>query len=240
MLQSCSVGQTQSPTGRMTTGRMEATDLTVVHRILNPPDWPSGAAPARRTEPFCGRSDAPEAQAAAFRAQRIGLLFAAWSMWLEGAAKAVRRRTATRLGRRRRCSRDRCDRPSRAVTDARLHLDLHVRPLHADRVARDALRRGGLQHGAGLDVVDGPMPRARHLLARHLALTDRAAAVRAGVVDGVEAPLQVEEGDLLPSNFDALRRARREVGSVRDLDELGHMDLLATRREGPTNRCMQV
>jgi hypothetical protein len=49
------------------------------------------------------------------------------------------------------------------VTDARLHLDLHVRPLHADRVARDALRRGGLQHGAGLDVVDGPMPRARHL-----------------------------------------------------------------------------
>jgi hypothetical protein len=95
------------------------------------------------------------------------------------------------------------------VTDARLHLDLHVRPLHADRVARDALRRGGLQHGAGLDVVDGPMPRARHLLARHLALTERAAAVRAGVVDGVEAPLQVEEGDLLPSNFDALRRAPR-------------------------------
>src|SRR5262249_15476377 len=144
----------------------------------------------------------------------------------EAAAKAVRRRTATRLGRRRRCSRGRCDRPSRAVTDARLHLDLHVRPLHADRVARDALRRGGPQHGAGLDVVDGPMPRARHLLARHLALTERAAAVRAGVVDGVEAPLQVEEGDLLPSNFDALRRARREVGSVRDLDELRHMSVV--------------
>ena len=33
MLQSCSVGQTQSPTGRMTTGRMEATNPTVVHRI---------------------------------------------------------------------------------------------------------------------------------------------------------------------------------------------------------------
>src|SRR5262249_33458148 len=64
------------------------------------------------------------------------------------------------------------------VTDARLHFDLHVRPLHADRVARDALWRGGLQHGAGLDVVDGPMPRARHLLAGHLALTERAAAVR--------------------------------------------------------------
>src|SRR5262245_60651040 len=120
------------------------------------------------------------------------------------------------------------------VTDARLHLDLHVRPLHADRVARDALWRGGLQHGAGLDVVDGPMPRARHLLAGHLALTERAAAVRASVVDGVEAPLQVEEGDLLPSNFDALRRARGEVGSVRDLSELRHMDLLATRRDSST------
>jgi len=42
------------------------------HRIQNPPTWPSGAAPARRTGPFCGRSDAPEAQAAAFRAQRTG------------------------------------------------------------------------------------------------------------------------------------------------------------------------
>src|SRR4029450_2918570 len=59
-------------------------------------------------------------------------------------------------------------------------------------------------------------------------------AVRAGVVDGVEAPLQVEEGDLLPSNFDALRRARGEVGSVRDLGELRHMDLLATRRDSST------
>src|SRR5947199_1870205 len=74
-----------------------------------------------------------------------------------------------------------------------LHLDLYVRSLHADRVARDAARRGCAQHCAGLDVIDGPMPRARDLLARHLALRERAATVGAGVVDGVEAPLQVEE-----------------------------------------------
>src|SRR5207302_9883564 len=62
-----------------------------------------------------------------------------------------------------------------------LHLDLYLRSLHADRVARDAARRGCAQHGAGLDAIDGPMPRARDLLARHLALGERAAAVRAGV-----------------------------------------------------------
>src|SRR5204863_7154536 len=107
-----------------------------------------------------------------------------------------------------------------------LHLDLYVRSLHADRVARDAAWRGWAQHGAGLDVVDGPMPRARDLLARHLALGERAAAVRAGVVDGVEAALQVEEGDLLPRHLDGPRPARSEVGGARDLDELRHVNLL--------------
>src|SRR5712691_1213961 len=111
-----------------------------------------------------------------------------------------------------------------------LHLDLYVLALHADRVARNAGRRGRPQHGSGLDVVDGPMPRARDLLARHLALRERAATVRAGVVDGVEAPLQVEESDLLPRHLDALRLARNEVGGARDLDELRHVNLLASRR----------
>ena len=44
-----------------------------------------------------------------------------------------------------------------------LHLDLDVRSLHADRVARYAARRGCAQHYAGLDVIDGPMQRARDL-----------------------------------------------------------------------------
>src|SRR5438034_4910686 len=39
-----------------------------------------------------------------------------------------------------------------------LHLDLYVRSLHADRVARNAARRGWAEYGAGLDVVDGSMP----------------------------------------------------------------------------------
>lgn len=40
-------------------------------------------------------------------------------------------------------------------------------------------RRGCAPHCAGLDVVDGPMPRARNLLARHLALRDQRSVPRA-------------------------------------------------------------
>src|SRR6266403_1453182 len=76
-----------------------------------------------------------------------------------------------------------------------LHFDLYVRSLHADRVARNAARRGWAEYGAGLDVVDGSVPRARDLLARYLALTERTAAVRAAVVNGVEAAVHVEEGE---------------------------------------------
>src|SRR5205823_13612205 len=106
-----------------------------------------------------------------------------------------------------------------------LHLDLYVRSLHADRVARDAAWRGRPQHGAGLDVVDGPMPRARDLLARYLALRERTATVRAGVVDGVEAPVKVEESDLLPRDLDALRLTWREFARVghSESEELCHV-----------------
>src|SRR5882724_2757917 len=110
-----------------------------------------------------------------------------------------------------------------------LHLDLYIRPLHADRIARHPAWGGRTKHGAGLDVVDGPMPRARDLLARHLALREGAATVGAGVVHGVKGPLQVEEGDLLPRHLDALRLAGSEVGRARDLGELRHVNLLATR-----------
>src|SRR6266850_4169858 len=116
-----------------------------------------------------------------------------------------------------------------------LHLDLYVRSLHADRVARDAAWRGRPQHGAGLDVVDGPMPRARDLLARHLALGERAATVGAGVVDGVEAPLQVEEGDLLSRRLDTLRLAWSDVSRARDPNELPHVSLLVTHSKRPVS-----
>src|SRR5438876_3411980 len=109
---------------------------------------------------------------------------------------------------------------------ARLHLNLDIGSLYAHRVRRYAARRRRTQHGAGFDVVDRSVPGARHLLARHLALAQRAAAVRAGVVDRIEAPLEVEEGDLLPGHLDTLRLARSEVGGARDLDELRHGSLL--------------
>src|SRR3989442_13949146 len=90
-----------------------------------------------------------------------------------------------------------------------LHLDLYIRSLDAHGVSRNASWGGRTKRFAGLDVVDGPMPRARDLLARHFALRERAATVGAGVVNGVKGPLQVEEGDLLPRHLDALRLAER-------------------------------
>src|SRR5438093_5522864 len=110
-----------------------------------------------------------------------------------------------------------------------LRLDLYVRSLDAHGVSRNAAWGGRPEHCAGLDVVNGPMPRARDLLARYLPLRKGAATVRAGVVNGVEASLQVEERDLLSRHLDALRLARSEVGGARDLGELRHVNLLATR-----------
>src|SRR3989442_14114170 len=110
-----------------------------------------------------------------------------------------------------------------------LPLDLYVRSLDAHGVSRNAAWGWRPEHCAGLDVVDGPMPRARDLLARYLALRERTAAVRAGVVNGVEAALDVEEGDLLPRHLATLGLARSEVGGARDLGELRHVNLLATR-----------
>jgi len=88
-----------------------------------------------------------------------------------------------------------------------LHLDLYIRSLDAHGVSRNASWGGRTKRFAGLDVVDGPMPRACDFLARHLALREGAATVGAGVVNGVKGPLQVEEGDLLPRHLDALRLA---------------------------------
>src|SRR3989441_3247419 len=111
-----------------------------------------------------------------------------------------------------------------------LDLDLYVGSLDAHGVSRNAAWGRRPEHGAGLDVVDGPMPRARDLPARHLTLRERAATVGAGVVNGVEAALQVEEGELLPRHLDTLGLARSEVAGARDLGELRHGNLLALRR----------
>src|SRR6266478_5806474 len=47
-----------------------------------------------------------------------------------------------------------------------LHLDLYVRSLDAHGVSRNTAWGWRPEYGAGLDVVDGPMPRALDLLAR--------------------------------------------------------------------------
>src|SRR5262245_8727026 len=71
------------------------------------------------------------------------------------------------------------------------------------------------------------MPRTGDLLARHLTLRERASAVRARVVDGVEAPIEIEERDLPARQLDTLRLARCEICGARDLRELRHVYLLS-------------
>src|SRR4029453_2614017 len=96
--------------------------------------------------------------------------------------------------------------PGRARCCA-LHLDLHDCSLDAHDIAPDPVRCRWPQRGAGPDAVDGPVPRARDRLAQYLALGQRTAAVRARVVDGGEAPLEIEEGELLARHLDTLRLA---------------------------------
>jgi hypothetical protein len=105
-----------------------------------------------------------------------------------------------------------------------LDLDLDLRSLYAHGIARYAARGGWPQHVAGLHVEDRPMPGARYLLALDLALTERASTVRARVVDCVEAPLDVEECDRLPSCFDTLRLSRCDFVGPGYLHECGHHD----------------
>src|SRR5438876_5717698 len=99
-----------------------------------------------------------------------------------------------------------------------LHLDLYIRSLDAHGVSRNASWGGRTKRFAGLDVVDGPMPRACDFLARYLALREGAATVGAGVVNGVEGALQVEAGDCLYCYVEIHRRVRGELGGLLDLD----------------------
>src|SRR5262245_19319971 len=84
MLQSYSVGQTQSPTGWVTTDRTEAiwktTNATLEHRILNAPAWPSRRGPRlgrseRDARVGCpsGRTGSPRGDRAQVLAEDCGL-----------------------------------------------------------------------------------------------------------------------------------------------------------------------
>src|SRR5207302_1975994 len=59
-----------------------------------------------------------------------------------------------------------------------LHLDLYIRSLDAHGVSRNASWGGRTKRFAGLDVVDGPMPRACDLRAGHLALREGAVTAK--------------------------------------------------------------
>src|SRR5262245_2751640 len=111
--------------------------------------------------------------------------------------------------------------PSLNLNQHGVALDLHV-------VALDALV---LVHrvDAGRDVVLPAVPRTGHDYPVELALPERAAAVEARVVDGVEDPPDIEERDLLATRLNALPRAGRHVADRRDAHEVRHGAASGTR-----------
>src|SRR5207249_809935 len=95
--------------------------------------------------------------------------------------------------------------------------------LHEDRAALDAdgiaadLDRGVVDIGAGRDVPAPGVPGAGHDAPVELALTERPAAMSAGVVDRVVGPLHVEEGQRLALDLDDPPLACRHVTDGGDL-----------------------
>src|SRR5262245_20243419 len=95
----------------------------------------------------------------------------------------------------------------------------HVATLDLRLVARDLQVVGDAL--AGGDVVLPRVPRAGDDAALELALAERTAAVRAFVVDRVEAAVDVEQRQLLPLDGDGLARPGRDLRRRAGLHERG-------------------
>src|SRR6266849_11048005 len=106
----------------------------------------------------------------------------------------------------------------------RLQFQLHVRTIHPDFVGTHPLRRRRAEHLAGANLELGAMPGASDLVALKFPLRERAAAMRTGVVDGVE--LTVEQGDLLSLHLNQLAVVRFKLARLRYFDIFGHANLL--------------
>src|SRR2546422_9079128 len=114
-----------------------------------------------------------------------------------------------------------------------LHFHLDVVTADADVVPDDVLVRRCAAHFAGGDLEPRAVPGALDLVVLDQALAERAALVRADVVNGVDLAIKVEQSDALAPDFSAGRRLPVQFCLACDLDEFRHRCLLR-RRAGLT------
>src|SRR5712692_2634342 len=124
----------------------------------------------------------------------------------------------------------------------RLQFQLNVRTVHPDFVGTHSLRRRRAEHLAGADLELGTVPGASDLVVLEFPLRERAAAMRTGIVDGVELTVQVEQRDLLSLHLNQFPVVRFKLARLPYFDIFGHANLLdhstnpAARCRGPTKR----
>jgi hypothetical protein len=83
-----------------------------------------------------------------------------------------------------------------------LHPNLNCVTFHPHVVGFDRLEGWQLGCGASAHVETRAVPRAFDLVTLELALVERAAVVRAQIVDGVELPTDIADGYLMIANLE--------------------------------------
>src|SRR3972149_1235628 len=125
-------------------------------------------------------------------------------------------------------------RPDRNAGRALRKLDQNIRPFDLHGEAGN-LHRRVLDVGPGGHIVLPAVPGAGHDGAVHIAFSEGAAVMQAGVVERVELPLHVIQGDRVPIRFDDLPLAGREIRDLTDLDLFSHGPPLPCGRETVTS-----
>lgn len=105
---------------------------------------------------------------------------------------------------------------------ALLDFDFNVRSFDHDLVTWNALLRWRPQDGARFQIEIRAVPRTSDLGALNVAFRQRAAAVGAGIADGVISSLHIEEGDSLAFDCERSRLTRGHVLGFRYFDEFCH------------------
>src|SRR3972149_1526800 len=92
------------------------------------------------------------------------------------------------------------------------HIDAHLIAVEADRIGGDGAHGGQGAHGARPYVEARAVARTLHLVAGERALAQRAAVVRAEVVDGKEVAADVGEGGAALAHLEDAHPAGGRVG----------------------------
>src|SRR5229473_3038163 len=107
----------------------------------------------------------------------------------------------------------------------RLHFQLNVRTIHSDFVEAQPCGAGGLSTSPVLTLNLAPC-QGQVTSSPSISPSERAAAMRTGIVDGVELTVQVEQGDLLSLHLNQFPVVRFKLARLRYFDIFGHANLL--------------